>query len=153
GLKLESFDESGVSLGEAFTNNPAWVLLDVLGRSGWQTSELDLPSFAAAAAYCGTAISTTDLYGNAAVVPRFQCNLVLKNRRSAAEIVKGIRNGSSLLLLYGANGLLKIRAEESLAVQQPALPDGSNSTIQLNGGWPAYEFGDGTAGTTGIARK
>ncbi len=30
GLKLEQFDSSGASLGESFTNNPAWVLLDVL---------------------------------------------------------------------------------------------------------------------------
>ncbi len=35
GLKLERFDGAGVSLGEAFTNNSAWVLLDVLRRSGW----------------------------------------------------------------------------------------------------------------------
>ena len=38
GLKLEQFDTSGTSLGESFTNNPAWVLLDVLRRSGWLTS-------------------------------------------------------------------------------------------------------------------
>lgn len=64
GLKLERFDQSGASLGEAFTNNPAWVLLDVLRRTGWLTSEVDLVSFAAAAAYCDEAIQTTDLYGN-----------------------------------------------------------------------------------------
>ena len=51
GLLLEQFDSSGTSLGESFTNNPAWVLLDVLRRSGWLTTDVDLPSFAAAAAY------------------------------------------------------------------------------------------------------
>ena len=45
GLQLEQFDASGTSLGESFTNNPAWVLLDVLRRSGWLTSEIDLTSF------------------------------------------------------------------------------------------------------------
>ena len=78
GLKLEQFDTSGTSLGESFTNNPAWVLLDVLRRSGWLTTEIDLPSFATAAQYCAAAISTTDLYGNTVATPRFQCNLVVQ---------------------------------------------------------------------------
>jgi len=46
---LEQFDTGGTSLGVSFTNNPAWVLLDVLRRSGWLLSGIDLPSFATAA--------------------------------------------------------------------------------------------------------
>ena len=153
GLKLEQFDESGASLGEAFSNNPAWVLLDVLRRSGWLKSEIDLASFAAAAAYCEEAIQTTDLYGNTVVVPRFQCNLVVRRRWSAAEVARGIRNGSSLLLTYGSGGLLTLRVENTMALQQPTKPDGSNSTEVLNGGWPAYEFSDGSAAFSGILRK
>jgi hypothetical protein len=34
GLLIEQFDSTGTSLGASFTNNPAWVLLDVLRRSG-----------------------------------------------------------------------------------------------------------------------
>ncbi len=153
GLKLESFDQTGASLGEAFTNDPAWVLLDVLRRSGWLTSDIDLVSFATAAAYCDEAIETTDLYGNTVLVPRFECNLVLNRRWSAAEVARGIRNGSSLLLTYGNGGLLTLRVENTLALQQPSKPDGSNSTEVLNGGWPAYEFSDGSAEFSGILRK
>ena len=80
GLQLEQFDSSGASLGVSFTNNPAWVLLDVLRRSGWLLSDVDVVSFATAAAYCAAPISTTDLYGNTVLTPRFQCNLVLRNR-------------------------------------------------------------------------
>ena len=29
----------------------------------------------------------------------------------------------------------------------------SNSTEPLNGGWPSYEFGDGTTGVSGILRQ
>ena len=57
GLQLEQFDTSGHSLGASFTNNPAWVLLDVLRRSGWLTTDLDLISFATAAAYCAETIA------------------------------------------------------------------------------------------------
>ncbi len=153
GLKLERFDSNGASLGETFTNNPAWVLLDVLRRSGWLTSEIDLASFAAAAAYSEEAIQTTDLYGNTVVIPRFQCNLVVGRRWSAAEVARGVRNGSSLLLTYGSGGLLALRVENTMALQQPAKPDGSNSTEVLNGGWPAYEFSDGSATFSGILRK
>jgi hypothetical protein len=153
GLLLERFDSSGTSLGQSFTNNPAWVLLDVLRRSGWLTTDVDLPSFAAAASYCAAPISTTDLYGNATSASRFQCNLVVQTRRSATELAKGIRNASSLMLSYGIGGLLTLRVENTLASQQPTLPDGSNSTAALDGGWPAYEFSDGSATFSGILRN
>ena len=153
GLNLEQFDANGTSLGESFTNNPAWALLDVLRRSGWQTSEIDLTSFAATAQYCGAAISSTDLYGNMVAIPRFQCNVVIDKRWSAAEVVKGIRNGSALLLSYGSTGLLTLKAENSLALQHPTQSLDGNSTATLNGGWPAYEFSDGSATFSGILRK
>jgi hypothetical protein len=153
GLRLEQFDTAGTSLGESFGNNPAWVLLDVLRRSGWLTTELDLISFATAAAYCAEAIETTDLNGNPVSVARFECNLVLTNQTSAAEAARGIRKGSSLMLTYGNGGLLTLRVENTLALQQPTLPDGSNSTETLNGGWPAYEFSDGSETFSGLVRN
>ncbi len=152
GLLLEQFDSTGTSLGASFTNNPAWVLLDVLRRSGWLTTDVNLPSFAAAATYCAAPISTTDLYGNSTSTSRFKCNLVVQNRRSAAELAKSIRNASSLMLSYDTAGLLNLRVENTLALQQPAAPDGTNSTSALDGGWPAYEFSDGSAAFSGILR-
>ena len=152
GLKLEQFDSTGTSLGESFSNNPAWVLLDVLRRSGWLTTELDLASFSSAAAYCDQAIETTDLNGNPVAATMFGCNLVIDNTYSAAEIAKGIRNASQLMLTYGSGGLLTLTVENTMALQQPALPDGSNSTEMLNGGWPAYEFSDGSATFSGLVR-
>src|SRR6185503_15355070 len=43
--------------------------------------------------------------------------------------------------------------ENTMALQQPSKPDGSNGTETLNGGWPAYEFSDGSAAFSGILRK
>jgi len=48
-------------------------------------------SFATAAGYCGEPIAALDLYGNAITVPRFECNLILKSRRTAADVIRGIR--------------------------------------------------------------
>jgi hypothetical protein len=58
GVKLERFDDTGISLGESFSNNPAWVMLDVLRRSGWLLSEIDTKTFAVAATYCDEAVAT-----------------------------------------------------------------------------------------------
>ncbi len=153
GLQLEQFDTTGASLGVSFTNNPAWVLLDVLRRSGWLTTSLDLISFATAAEYCAETIETTDLYGNSVLTPRFECNLTIQSRRSAAEVAKGIKLASSLILYSTRGGLLALEVENTLALQQGNPPDGTNSTEQLNGGWPAYEFSDGSAAYSGILRK
>jgi hypothetical protein len=153
GLKLPRFDSSGSALGEAFTNNPVWVLLDVLRRCGWGAEEIDLASLAGAAQHCDELVEAQDLNGNPVSVPRFQCNLVLRKRRSAAELVRGIRGGASLLLRLGSTGLLELIPESTLAVQCPTKPAGSNATERLFEGWPAYEFGDGSTPPSGILRR
>ena len=52
GLTVPVYGSDGAYIDDQFSSNPAWVLLDVLRRSGWATSEIDIKSFAAAAAYC-----------------------------------------------------------------------------------------------------
>jgi hypothetical protein len=153
GVRLARFGADGGPLGTSFANNPAWVLLDVLRRCGWRLAEIDTGSFARAAAYCDELIPARDLHGNPIDIPRFQCNLVLRRRRSAADLIRGIRNGARLFLTYGTEGKLELRGENTLALQQPEKPAGSNSAEPLNGGWPAYEFGDGTDGHSGILRR
>lgn len=152
GLQVGIYGADGTFQSTGYTNNPAWVILDILQRCGWALVDLNLPSFAAAAAYCQELISTTDLNGNQLQVPRYQCNLILTKRQSAASIIRGIRVGSSLMLRYGATGLLELLPETTLAAQQPALPDGSNAIEPLNSGWPAYEFSDASGPFSGIAR-
>jgi hypothetical protein len=152
GLKIPVYAADGTSLGTSFSNNPTWIILDLLRRIGWADDEIDLASFAATAAYCAEAIQTKDLFGNSVQTPRFQCNLVIKGRRTAADIIRGIRNSSRLLLRYGANGLLQLLVENAIALQQPNPIASSNAEYTLDGGWAAYEFGDGTDGTGGIAR-
>jgi putative tail protein len=146
GMQLACFDSSGNPLGNSFTNNPAWVLLDVLLRSGWTMDLLDLASFAAVAQRCNALVPTTDLNGNATLIPRYQCNLILTDRRSSGDVVRGIRNASAIYLSFDYAGRLQLNPEDTLALQQPTKPAGSNSTETLNGGWPAYEFGDSFSG-------
>jgi hypothetical protein len=140
GLRLEQFDHNGVSLGEAFSDNPAWVLLDVLRRSGYGLDELELTSFATAAAYAGEMISAQDPVGGATFIPRFQCNMAIKQRRSAGEVVRAIRNSSRLFLVLNTSGKLEARVENTFVLQQLHKAAGSNAMEAFNGGWPAYEF-------------
>lgn len=141
GLRLEHFSADGDSQGEQFTDNPAWVLLDVLRRSGYSLDEIDTPSFARVAAWAGETIEVQDAVGGSVMVPRFQCNFALKQRRSSGEIVRAIRNSSRIYLVLNAAGHMEARAENTIALQQSSKPEGSNATALYNGGWPAYEFG------------
>jgi hypothetical protein len=152
GVKIPVYDSNAAYVGEQFSNNPAWILWDVLRRSGWAESELDVASFVTAAAYCDETIAAEDNYGNAISLPRFQCNVVLRKRRSAGDLIRGIRMAARLMLTYDADGKVQLLVENTLALQQPAKPVGTNSTETLNGGWPAYEFDDGTYGFSGILR-
>lgn len=153
GLKLDRFGLDGAPLGKAFTRNPAWVLLDVLRRSGWRLNELSITSFASAAMHCDELIEVKDAFGNVRTAPKFEVNLALLKRRSAADIVRGIRTSAALMLTFGTDGKLQLTPEDTIARQQPVKPECSNATETLAGGWPAYEFGDGTNGTTGILRR
>jgi hypothetical protein len=148
GLKLGQFDTNGNSLGEHFSNNPAWVLLDVLMRCGYTVDEINLRSFAHAAAYSDQLLSVNDPTGGAVQAPRFQCNFVLNYSRSAGDLMRSIRNGSRIYLVLNTAGLLEARIENTFALQQPTTPANSNSQNPFNDGWPAYEFD-----ATSIARN
>ena len=148
GLKLYRFDSAGNFVDETFTDNPAWVLLDVLMRSGWLLDDLDKGSFARAAAYADETISVIDPAGGMIQLPRFQCNFAMKDRRSVGDVIRSIRNSARLYLIQNSSGLIEARVENSFSLQQPSTPAGSNASSTFNGGWPAYEFDESS-----IARK
>ena len=153
GLRLPTYGEDGTPIAELFTRNPAWIVLDVLRRGGWTLDEIDLGSFARAAAVCDELIQVPDLNDLHVSVPRFEANVVLTRRRTVAEVLRGIRVSSGLLLRLGKDGRLELVAEGMIKDQQGSLPAGSNSSEPLAEGWPVYEFGDGTNGTSGILRR
>lgn len=152
GVSVDTYAADGTYLQTVFSNNPAWIILDILRRCGWDMADMNLPSFVAAAQFCQEPISANDLHGNPISIPRYQCNLILDRRQSAAQVIRGIRTASSLMLRYGINGALELIPETSLSRQQSAPVDGSNSTSSLAGGWPAYEFSDASAPFSGISR-
>jgi hypothetical protein len=153
GAKVPTYSTDGTNAGEVFSSNPAWILLDILRRMGWAQSEIDVSSFATAAAECDQQVPAFDIYGNPIQLPRFGCNLLVQSRRSAGDLVRGVRNAGRLMLTYGLNGQLRASIEGTLAKEQASKPAHSNSREALNGGWPSYEFGDGSNGFSGILRR
>lgn len=134
----------------AYTDNPAWVLMDLLTWAGISYAELDIQSFIDAAAICGTSINYTDQYGATSSHSRYAVSLVLRQRRSAADIIRGVRQGcGGVLIPNSTTGKLQLFIEGTLASQQPSAVTGSNyntaiSSKSLTGtvtnGYVAYDF-------------
>ena len=117
-------------------------------RSGYTLPEINLPTFASAAAYADQLLSVDDPVGGNVQIPRFNCNFVMNYSRSAGDLIRSIRNGSQIYVVLDSSGLLAARVENTFALQQPTQPAGSNSVENYNGGWPVYEFDE-----TSIARN
>jgi len=152
GLRLLKVSVDGETVERLHTDNPAWVMLDLLLRSGWRRAELHLPSFAIAAQHCSYGVQVGLWNGITQTQPRFSCNLVLQKRRSVGELLRGLREGSCLFLRERFDGKLELVIESTLAQQQASKSEFSNAASMLSGGWPTYEFGDGTEGRGGILR-
>lgn len=150
GLKLAGVDANGELTAPTFTANPSWVLLDILRRCGWRTSELSLGSFREAAQWCDTLIPGVDASGAELLVTRARVGLAMTNGRSVSDLLRGIQANANCLLYLGHDGKLALRMEAPIAEAQPAKSPHSNAETSLNGGWPAYEFGDGSNNSGGL---
>ena len=131
-----------------------WPLLELLTQSRFAYAEVSVEDFADAAKICNAAISVTDQNGNTITEPRFSTAIALRQRRSAAEIVRGIRQAIGALLFPGPDGRLRLRMEGPLAEQQPSAVDGSNYNTAVSSklrdgssanGYAAYRFDESNA--------
>jgi hypothetical protein len=144
GLLLDRYDGQGNYLDQFFTNDPVWALLDLLRRCGWQDDEIDIASFASAAAYLDQLVTVTDENGNAIQEPFAAFNYALLDRKPAIDVVRGLRQGAELLVRLNASGQISVMVEGTIAEQQPAQLECSNAAAPLNGGWPSFEANDGS---------
>ena len=135
---------------KTYTDNPAWVIMDLLTWAGVGYAELDIQSFIDAAAICAASVSYTDQYGATSSHARYACSLVLRQRRSAADVIRAVRQGcGGILVPNSTTGKLQFFIEGTLASQQPSAVTGSNyntdiSSQSLTGtttnGYVAYDF-------------
>lgn len=134
----------------AYTDNPAWVTMDLLIWAGLEYADLDIQTFIDAAAICGTSINYTDQYGATSSHSRYAASLVIRQRRSAADVIRAFRQSfGGILVPNSSTGQLQLYIEGTLASQQPSAVTGSNyntavSSKSLTGstvnGYVAYDF-------------
>ncbi len=153
GIRLPVLDANGALVNTQWSANPAWIICDILRRTGWRLEELNLESFVSAAAHCDAPVSVLDANGVARQMKRFETNLILRRRYSVAELLRGVRLASLLRLGIDRTGRIYVSPEGTLAQQQPVKPAGSNAEATQDGGWAAYEFDDGKYGKTGFLVK
>lgn len=150
GLKLPVLDAEGTLTAYEWSTNPAWILCDILRRTGWKLDELALDTFVQAASYCAEEIDAYDANGVLRQVPRFESNLILRRKYSVSELIRSFRIGAMLFVYFRSDGKLALRPESSIANEQADLPAGSNAISAISNGWPSYEFGDGSLNRDGI---
>lgn len=131
----------------------AWILMDALIWAGLSYSDLDVQSFIDAAAVCAANVTFKDHDGATATQPRYYGSVVLDQRTSAAEVIRGLRNAGKMLLVANSDaaGKIKLIVEQTLADQQPAPVAGSNYNTAIASktaagvaanGYVAYDFSE-----------
>ncbi len=94
---------------------------------------------------------------------RYRSNVIVRQRRPASELIRGVRNNFAAMLQPNrATGLLSVQVKGSLAAQQPAAQPGSNyndaiESVLRDGttanGYAAYHFDeDNTISIKGVPR-
>ena len=95
------------TLGAAtFTNDPAWLLFDLLTNTrygaGIPESSLDVFDFYSISQYCNTLVSD----GKGGQEPRFSCNMVINTRKEVYSVIQELTNLFRGISYYGAGSLV-----------------------------------------------
>lgn len=134
----------------SYSDNPAYVVADILIRCGWRWDDLNLQSFIDAAAVCAASVTYTDNNGASATHARYIIGCNIADQRTAAEYLNSILRGfNAQLWRDNATGKIGLLVRQGLADQQQAPITGSNYTTAIralktdgtNGsGYAAYAF-------------
>lgn len=144
---------SYTSVGHPDHTHYAWIVMDMLIWAGLSYSDLDIQSFIDAAAVCATNITFKDHDGASNTQPRYFGTVILDQRASAAEIIRGLRTAGKMILVANsdADAKIKLVVEQTLADQQPSAVSGSNYNTAIASktaagvaanGYVAYDFSE-----------
>lgn len=137
------------------SENPVWILMDLMVLSGQLNySDFKIANWITAASFCSTTITapnlTKELGGpDTRNHARFKAGFTIRDNRSLADIVRGVRNAARLDVRMDDQGLIDVRVLQTLAGQQPSPVAGSNyntairslsASGSLVNGYAAYRF-------------
>jgi len=104
--KVRVYD--GSSFTNEFTSNPAWVVLDILtgvaNEGALDDSQIDLSNFLTFANYCDELVDVVPLVGDSFTQARHECNLVVTQLTTVADLVQSILSQARASLIISANG-------------------------------------------------
>lgn len=123
-----------------YTNNPVWILYDVLRNSrygvGLSESEIDIYTFYSASVYCDQFVSN----GAGGIEPRFTFNAAIAQRGEAQELMRAIAGSFNAYPVW-SNGKI------SLAQDRPVSPvwafTQANVVVEVSGDGlesPPFEY-------------
>lgn len=127
------------------------IITGILHACGITDAELDASSFSAVSTICSASITVVDGVGASQPQGRFSSSMALRQRRSAAELVRGLRQSIGALLVTGPDGKIRLQIEGPIAEQQSSAVDGSNNNTAISSktragvttnGFSAYAFNE-----------
>lgn len=122
GIPVWVSDVNGNLTYTAVVQNPAWIIMDVLARSGWKFSELNLQSFYAFSVYANQLIDLNISPSQQVLNPRFQFSLIIQQQAPASEILRNLLSACHAILSYDSNGLLRLDQENRIAASVTTSP-------------------------------
>lgn len=149
----------GYSYAKKFSQNQAVVLADQLVRLGYTYADFDFNSMYDCVVDCGFSIDQNSIFGGTTSLPRYSCNLPLRQRTSGATLVRNMRtNGKIILVPNSSSGLLGMYCKKTVGVEQPSVVSGSNfntkiRSTRMDGTGPIYGYVAYKFDATTIARK
>ena len=124
-----------------YSDNPAWILLDLLVKTSWRYSQINIQSFIDAAAVCDAQIyfnslkgTYTNAYYESVYNPytRYSVGFSVKQRMPIGDLIRGVRNSMRGMLYFDFNtGLLTVGNKQTLADQQSSPVAGSNYNLPV----------------------
>lgn len=112
GLMMPTYGAGGlVAIASTFTDNPAWIILDVLRRSGWQLSEINVPSFYAFSVYAEQQIAANVSSSCTSLRNRFRLSAVISEQQPVADVISSFLGNCRGILSYDNAGLLRLDCE------------------------------------------
>lgn len=111
--------------------NLVWAVLDLIQWGNISLSQIDWPSWYAAAQIAATSISYTAADGSTQNHAQFKASFALQgnDRKTLAQVLTAVRNAGNLMIAPNTgNGLIQCFIRQSLADQQPSAVPGSNTT-------------------------
>lgn len=125
------------------------MIQTAISMCGVPIDETDSTLFTAAGTICDGTITYTDSTGASQTQARFSSAVAIRQRTSASEVIRGLRQSIGAQLFVTQAGLIGIRIEGPLCEQQSAPVDGSNYNTAISStardgstvsGYTAYDF-------------